>query len=603
MTTLLSTAHPRHVSSSVARQHRKTIALLAPALAFFAMFYLWPLTDMARLSVDTQPAWKFYARVFEVPLYGDSLVRTLSIAATVAGLCALFGYPTALLIHRSRGWLRWLLLSTVVLPYFISILIRTYSWMVLLGRNGPINKLLLALNLIDEPLSLIYTRAAVLASMSAVLLPLLVLTVLGALTKLDSSLERAARAHGASRLATFWEVTFPLTLPALCAASLLIFISALGFFITPSLVGGPGDQMFAMHITQQADFLASGGFLQALAMVLLMITLLVIALAGRLLGLQFIWGGRRTSSPGNDRLRTYRLPLVFLPMRHSLSDLGVMLLRLANALPDWISSWCSRALAWAALLALVLPITIGALISFSRAVYMTFPPPGYSWRWYVQFFGDTGWMQALGTSLLIATGATIISVALGIPAAYALVRATLRAKTAWMTLFVGPLVVPPVVLGLSLYSLYLQLNLVGSLWALAAAHAIGGIPLVIVMVAASLQSVDIRQEHAAAVHGASPWLVFLHVTLPAISPSVLAAAFFAFLHSFDDLVLSMFLSSARVTTLPLRLWGNVNYKLDPMPSVVATLEVALIAAGLLILYAFMRSRRNSLAKFANTPPQ
>ncbi len=117
------------------------------------------------------------------------------------------------------------------------------------------------------------------------------------------------------------------------------------------------------------------------------------------------------------------------------------------------------------------------------------------------------------------------------------------------------------------------------MWGLAAAHAIGGIPIVVVIVSAALQGVDARLEQAASVHGASPLTVFRTVTLPAIAPGLAAATFFAFLHSFDELVLSLFLSSANLKTLPLMLWADVNYQLNPVLAVVSTLEVVFIVVG------------------------
>lgn len=580
---------------------RNPVWLLLPALAFLAVFYVAPLVDLLRLSVAGEAGGpgltlSHFERVFEVPLYWNSLLRTFGIAATVAALCALFGYPTALLVHRARGGWRVALLAAIVLPYFISVLIRTYSWMVLLGRNGPINKLLLGLGLIDAPLPLIFNRASVLISISAVLLPLMVLTVLGSLARLDPLVQRAAAASGAGPLAVFWRVLFPQTLPGLLAGVLLVFISALGFFITPSLLGGPSDQMFAMHITQQADFLAAGGFLQALAAVLLAVTLAVVVAAGRLLGFEFIWGGQRAArrTAADDGRAPSCAALWRAALAQRLADaLGWPLLRVLGRVPALPASVVAGALAAIALLTLLLPIAIGALISFSNAVYMSFPPPSYSLRWYEKFFTDPIWMASLRTSVIVGVLATALSVLLGVSAALGLVRSTLRAKSAWMTFLVSPLIVPGVVLGLSLYSLFLRADLVGGVWGLAAAHAIGGIPLVLVIVAAGLQSVDTRQEQAAAVHGASPLRVFWFVTLPAIRPSVAAASFFAFLHSFDDLVFAMFLSGSRMTTLPLRLWGNVNYKLDPVPAVVATFEVALILVGLFLARSAwsVRSRR------------
>ncbi|WWE91769.1 ABC transporter permease [Bradyrhizobium symbiodeficiens] len=229
----------RPAELDLVRRLKDPALLLLPALAFLAFIYLLPLIDLIRISVSG-PSWSsYFARVFAIPLYWDSLVRTMQISVTVAGLCLLFGYPTALLIHRSRGIAQVLIATAIVLPYFIAILIRTYAWMVLLGRNGPVNKLLVSIGILSEPVQLLFNRGTVLLGMTAVLLPLMVLTIYSSVARLDQSLTRAALASGAGPLAAFWRVLLPLTLPGMGAGFLLVFVAAIGFFITPTLLGDP----------------------------------------------------------------------------------------------------------------------------------------------------------------------------------------------------------------------------------------------------------------------------------------------------------------------------------------------------------------------------
>jgi putative spermidine/putrescine transport system permease protein len=519
-----------------------------------------------------------------VPLYWESLVRTMQISVTVACLCLLFGYPTALLIHRSRGITRALIATAIVLPYFIAILIRTYAWMVLLGRNGPVNKLLVSIGILSEPVQLLFSRGTVLLGMTAVLLPLMVLTIYSSVARLDQGLIRAALASGAGPIAVFWRVLLPLTLPGIGAGFLLVFVAAIGFFITPTLLGGPGDQMFAMHITQQADSVTSEGFLQALGVVLLVITLLVVAVAGHFLGLEFIWGGRKLSgTTPKTAVPAVRTGTGRRTFGDSVADLiGWPLLRLFSRLPAGCGKWTVRLTGGFVVAVLILPILVVMIISFSSASYLTFPPPGLSLRWYEQFFSDSNWMRAFWTSSIIAAVSAFIAVALGTSAALGIVRSNIRGKSTIMLLLVSPIIVPPVVLGLSLYTLFLRFDLVGSVFGLAAAHAIGGLPIVVVILSAALQGVDPRLEQAASVHGASSLTVFRLVTLPAIAPGLAAATFFAFLHSFDELVLTLFLSSAQLKTLPLMLWGDINYRLNPVLAVVSTLEVLLVVGGLFL---------------------
>ncbi|QRZ14362.1 ABC transporter permease subunit (plasmid) [Paracoccus methylovorus] len=571
--------------ADLAQRLKNPALLLVPAVLFLSVIYLLPLIDLFRVSMSG-PTWStHFERVFTVPLYWESLLRTMQIAFTVACLCVLLGYPTALLIHRTRGIVQVLIATAVILPYFIAILIRTYAWMVLLGRNGPINKLLQTLGLIDSPLALLFNRGSVLLGMTAVLLPLMVLSIYASVARLDQSLTRAALASGAGPLAVFWRVLLPLTLPGIGAGFLLVFVAGLGFFITPTLLGGPGDQMFAMHITQQADSITGQGFLQALAVVLLVITLVVVGVAGRIMGFEFIWGGGKM---GDAPAKPVAAPAARAqPPRRGiammLADLlGWPLLRLMGLLPAGWGRWTVRIMGGFVITALIVPIIVVMVISFSKASYLTFPPPDWSLRWYEKFFSDSNWMTAFWNSLGIATLSAVISVSLGATAAMGIVRSNIRYKSAVMLLLVSPMIVPPVVLGLSLYALFLKLGLVGTYLGLAAAHAIGGIPIVVVIVAASLQAVDQRLEQGAAVHGASPLTVFRTVTLPAIAPGLAAAVFFAFLHSFDELVLSLFLSSPRMKTLPLMLWADINYQLNPVLAVVSTLEVLLVVGGIIL---------------------
>lgn len=584
----------RPADLDLVRRLKDPALLLLPALAFLAFIYLLPLIDLVRISVSG-PSWSsYFARVFAIPLYWDSLVRTMQISVTVAGLCLLFGYPTALLIHRSRGIAQVLIATAIVLPYFIAILIRTYAWMVLLGRNGPVNKLLVSVGILSEPVQLLFNRGTVLLGMTAVLLPLMVLTIYSSVARLDQSLTRAALASGAGPIAAFWRVLLPLTLPGMGAGFLLVFVAAIGFFITPTLLGGPGDQMFAMHITQQADSVTSEGFLQALGVVLLTITLAVVAVAGRFLGFEFIWGGRKLTEATPKATNRRAAGASDRSLGASAADLiGWPLLRLFGRLPASCGTWTVRLMGGLVIAILILPIIVVMIISFSSASYLTFPPPGFSLRWYEQFFSDSNWMRAFWTSLIVAAMSAGIAIALGASAALGIVRSSIRGKSAIMLLLVSPIIVPPVVLGLSLYSLFLRFDLVGSVFGLAAAHAIGGLPIVVVILSASLQGVDTRLEQAAAVHGASSLTVFRLVTLPAIMPGLAAATFFAFLHSFDELVLTLFLSSAELKTLPLMLWGDINYRLNPVLAVVSTLEVLLVVAGLVLARPVLATSRKA----------
>lgn len=586
----------RSQSVSLRERFANPAWLLVPAALFLSFIYLLPLIDLTRISLSGSTPWVYFDRVFSVPLYWESLVRTMGISLSVAILCAIFGYPAALLIHLTRGWVQVAVAVSVILPYFIAILIRTYSWMVLLGRNGPVNKLAVWLGIFDEPMQLLFNRGAVLLGMTAVLLPIMVLSIYSSVARLDSSLTRAAAASGAGPLAVFWRVLLPLTLPGVGAGFLLVFVMGIGFFITPTLLGGPGDQMFAMHITQQSNFVTSEGFLQALGVVLLVITMVFVGIAGRFLGFEFLWGGGKLTDSQSAKKRAKdsgRRASSQGTLDTLLADtIGWPILRALSATPRWLGSATVISGGAFVIATLTVPIIVVMIISFSKASFLTFPPPAYSLRWYEQFFTDSAWVEAFFDSLTIAVISALIAVILGASAAMGIVRSSVRGKILIMLLLVSPVIVPPVVLGLSLYSLYLRVGLDGTIGGLAAAHAIGGLPIVVVIICAALQSVDRNLERAAAVHGASPLTVFRTVTLPAIAPGLAAATFFAFLHSFDELVLSLFLTSPRLVTLPLKLWAGVNYELSPVLAVVSTLEVLLVVVGIILARPVLtRSRK------------
>jgi len=202
---------------------------------------------------------------------------TVWIAALVTVLALVAAYPIAYsLCHAARGAVA-LILACVIVPYFTSIVVRTYSWMVILGRNGLVNQVLLATGLADAPVSLMYNRAGVLIGMVYVLLPYLVLTLYATMKSIDANLLRAARGMGASGLVTFLRVFLPLSLPGVISGCLIVYILAIGFFITPALMGGSEDMMLAMLIQREIEINLNWGLAAVFSLVLLVITLALYA--------------------------------------------------------------------------------------------------------------------------------------------------------------------------------------------------------------------------------------------------------------------------------------------------------------------------------------
>lgn len=213
---------------------------------------------------------------------GVILMRTFWIAALVTFACVCIGFPYALIAASLDGWKRDLMLSAVLLPLWTSLLVRTAAWFILLQEQGLINDLLRAIGLIDAPLALIFNRTGVIIAMTHVLLPFMVLPIYSVLITIPNNLMPAAASLGAHPLRAFLRVLLPLSLRGVASGALLVFISAIGYYITPALIGGPGDQMISSIIAFYATGSANWGMAGALGVVLLIATLLLYSVYARL---------------------------------------------------------------------------------------------------------------------------------------------------------------------------------------------------------------------------------------------------------------------------------------------------------------------------------
>lgn len=215
----------------------------------------------------------------EQAIFRALFLRTLAIALQVTVLTLLVAYPAAYTIARlPPGWAR-LATVLVLVPFWVSILVRTTAWFILLQREGPVNAALLAAGVVDRPLSLIFTRFAVLVAMVHVLLPFAILPMVGVMRRIDPRLARAATSLGATKAQHFWRVYLPLSLPGVGAGGLIVFMLAIGFYVTPALVGGSGDQMVSTFIAEYTTASLNWGMAAALAALLLAMTGAVVGLA------------------------------------------------------------------------------------------------------------------------------------------------------------------------------------------------------------------------------------------------------------------------------------------------------------------------------------
>jgi putative spermidine/putrescine transport system permease protein/mannopine transport system permease protein len=250
---------------------------------YLTVFFVWPLARVALRSVmQPRPGIGNYTKILFSGPYMQILFNTLEIAAIVTAVSLLIAYPVAALTARMQGLALQLMTALIVGSLWTSAVIRSYAWMILFQRYGIANEALIALGFADSPVRILQTTTAVVIGMVHVLLPFMLLPLIAAMRRIDPNLLRAGRILGANPFRLFLRVYFPLSLPGVHAGTVLVFISSLGFFITPSLLGGGRTMMAAMIIEQEADIYLDWPMASAIATVLLAVTLVLYLAYGRL---------------------------------------------------------------------------------------------------------------------------------------------------------------------------------------------------------------------------------------------------------------------------------------------------------------------------------
>ena len=288
---VLSQRSPRPASAD----HR--LVLMVPALVMLVVMFLVPLALFfvrTFMEFDGTVA-EFIEQAHDLLLsqaYLTALATTNWISLIVTLATLLVGYPIAYYLSTATGAGVSIVLLSIVLPYFTSIIVRTFSWMVLLGEHGLVNDLLMATGLANAPLSLMYNRLGVLIGMSYVLLPYMVLTLYAAMRSIDPSLLRASAGLGASGFYTFRRVYFPLSLPGVLSGALIVYILSIGFFITPALMGGQHDIMTAMLIDRALEIAVDWPSAALMSATLLLVTLALYAVYYRITDIRRLIGAR-----------------------------------------------------------------------------------------------------------------------------------------------------------------------------------------------------------------------------------------------------------------------------------------------------------------------
>ena len=241
---------------------------------------------------------------------------------------------------------------------------------------------------------------------------------------------------------------------------------------------------------------------------------------------------------------------------------------------------------------LMLPLAVVFPISLSSAPYMQFPPPGFSTRWYDRFFEDPQWIEATVRSLYVGGATALLALALGVPLAFSLARGRFAGRVLLDRLALAPLIVPTIILSVGLYGLFAKLKMIGEWYGLVVAHTVLALPFVVLVMVAGLRDFDRGLEQAAEGLGASRVRTLLRVTLPLLRPSLVSAGLLAFISSFDELVIALFLAGPNMT-LPKKMFDNILMEIDPTIAAVSVMQILLVSIVLVLIGRFGRGLRDS----------
>ncbi|GAC1046148.1 ABC transporter permease subunit [Ensifer sp. 22460] len=559
----------RYVSvTSLAGQRRHVgvaatkFALLLPAIFVLSLSLGWPLLTIIMRSLNEKGRSSFseplyfghYAAIVQDDLLRQVALHSVMLAFVSMIATVLLAFPAAYVISRLSRRLSSLMMVLVLMPFWVSIIVRLFAFTTILGTQGIINSAAGALGL--GPFPLLYNTFATIVGMVAYLLPYLILILVSAMMSIDTSLLTAARTMGASESRVFLDIYFPQVRPALLGGSVLVFVLGLGFFLTPAILGGPHNLTIPIFIQQQVQNYQWG---KAAAMG---IVLLAVSIVGYAVALKV--GGKGMLSPVQQGSRgaSARAPLR----------------------PTPVTSICVVVLVFDLIL-LILPLLVVIPTSVTPTTQIQFPPVGFSTKWFIEALTSSIWIDAFLKSIRVGVMTAVFASLCGLALARVGTRSKSAAlKSAIQMAAIMPLIVPVILLGIGIYDVQGRLGMLGSDFGLVVAHAVLCLPLVFLVLANALAAVDISIEQAAWSMGASSTRAFWDMVVPLAMPALVGAFLISFVTSWDEAVLAMFQTELD-KTLPVTIYSFLRSGITPAVSAVATIIIAPVLIGTIIVAA------------------
>lgn len=585
----------------ITKKERKTLQLprfgalwlALPGALFLLLFLIWPSLRIFSLSLfdrSGQLSFAAFARFFGTGVYNRVLLNTFNIAFWTTAWCLLLGYPLAYWLAGLSKRTQQVVSLLVLLSFWSSTLVKNFTWLILLGRNGFAENIMQALGF--SSLHFLFNREIVIFAMVHTLLPLAVVTMLPVMNQLDRRLTLAAATLGADRAQAFWRVYFTQSMRGVAAAGLLVFISSLGFFITPTFLGSPREMMLGQMIIMQINELQNWQLGSALAVVLVLAALISCAVYNLIFGLSSLAGENQPSRSSHSRvLRQMGLALV-----KAIARISSLIVRSYDAsLGRVLRVNLLGVYACLAIFVLLFPVLAVIPMSFTSGSFLTFPPQGFSLKWFEVWFNSPLWVGATLRSFGIGIVVGLSTCVLGTLAALSVVRSNSRARGWLFFLFLLPMMIPSIVIAIALFYFAAQLGLVATNTGIAIGHVVIALPMVFVILLTTFQGHDWRLDHAAATLGANKLQVLWRVTLPSIKGGLAAAFVIGFLTSFEELTVALFMGGGMKTTIPKQMWDDILLQVSPTLAAASTVVLLVVV----VLFTAMQAVKPRTKRVSN----
>jgi spermidine/putrescine transport system permease protein len=492
------------------------------------------------------PEWSLanYTKVMGSETYRLLVFRTLATAAAAALTAALIAYPMAYFVSRNLRRHKLTAVLLVIIPLWVSLLIRVFAWRIILGQNGVLNSALVWLGILEHPwAALLYTRFTVFLTLTYVAIPFVFVTSFSALERIPHSLIEASQDSGAGGWRTFWNVVWPLSKQGAALGFALAFLLAIGDYITPAMVGGLDGTMLGMIIASQFGLVGNWPLGAAMAVTLMLVVsvlLAVIAYFARSPGV--LEANQGEAAPPAVRRRGFW---------------GRLRRRIA---------WTLFVLPYGLL---YLPLLTISIFSFNDSTVQALPLAGFTTRWYEALITDSPILNALERSLAVGLGAVAASTVFGVLFALIFTHVRVRGSGLIQGLMSIPVAMPGVVLGVSLISAFRIIDLPAGIFRITLGHVTFIMPVIMLIVLARLQRLDPSLEQASMDLGANRWRTFAHVTLPLIRSALIGGALLGFTLSLDEVIVTLFLTGVE-PTLPVYVWNQMRFGFTPTVNAIFT---------------------------------